>query len=124
MRKTGFWIAVIALILLISAAALFVLAGGKQGGTAIVRHDGKVLETIGLDAVKESYTFAVEGKNGAHNEITVENGRIRVSAANCPDQVCVRQGWISSSGIPIVCLPHGLVIEIVEGEEGPDAVLK
>ena len=50
----------------------------------------------------------------------MEPGRIRVSAADCPDQVCVEQGYISDGTVPIVCLPHGLVIEIVGGEEPLD----
>ena len=36
--------------------------------------------------------------------------------ADCPDQVCVRQGWVQDRTVPIVCLPHRLVIEIVGGE--------
>ena len=51
-------------------------------------------------------------------------GGIRVSFADCPDQICVDQGWLSGGRIPIVCLPHRLVIELVEGgdDEAFDAV--
>ena len=55
------------------------------------------------------------------NTVQVEPGRIRVSAADCPDQVCVHQGWISTGVVPIVCLPHQIVIEITGGESYADA---
>ena len=51
----------------------------------------------------------------------MEQGRIRVSQADCPDQVCVDQGWIADGTVPIVCLPHKLVIEIVGGGSAFDA---
>jgi len=124
MKKTGFWIAIVIFLGLISLAALSLVQKDNRGGTAIVRCGGETLYTIDLNTVKESYSFAVEGKNSGHNKVSVEKGRICVSEADCPDQVCVRQGWISSAGTPIVCLPHGLVIEITGGEDGPDAIIK
>ena len=45
----------------------------------------------------------------------MEKGRIRVSKADCPDQICANQGWISDGAVPIICLPHKLMIEIVGG---------
>ena len=124
MRKTGFWITLVVFLVLSSFAAIFLVPWKDRAGTAVVRQDGKVLYTIDLNAVKEPYTFKVEGKNGACNEVSVEQSRIRVCEANCPDQVCVRQGWISSSGTPIVCLPHGIVIEITGEGNGADAIIK
>ena len=46
----------------------------------------------------------------------VEPGAISVTAADCPDRVCVSQGRISQSGMPIACVPHRLVIQIEGGE--------
>ena len=67
-----------------------------------------------------SFTVAWEG---GYNVVEVERGRIRVAEANCPDQICVRQGWLSNSAAPIACLPHKLVIRLEGGEEaGIDGV--
>ena len=63
----------------------------------------------------------MEDGAGGSNTILVEQGRIRVIEANCPDQVCVDQGWISNGTVPIVCLPHKLMIQIVGGGEALDA---
>ena len=123
MKKTGFWIALIGVILVCSALPLLLLRGDGESGQARILLHGEELRTVDLtDAASE--TFVVEGEDGQRNVVAVEPGRIRVTEASCPDQVCVRQGWIDSAGIPVVCLPNGLVIEITGVEEGPDIILK
>ena len=42
-----------------------------------------------------------------------------MKSADCPDQVCVHQGWISDSTVPIVCLPHQVIIEVTGGTAMP-----
>ena len=115
----------IILILLLAAAVLSVgvlLLQRKQPASPVARitRDGEVLEEIPLDEVEESYSFVVESEGGS-NTILVEPGRIRVSEADCPDQVCVGQGFISDGTVPVVCLPHKLMIEIVGGGSAFDA---
>lgn len=121
MKKTKFWVLLIVVLLAVSVAAAILLTGQARSGTAKVWKDGVLLRTIELSAVDEPYSFSVIDAEDGGNIVEVERGRIRVSAADCPDQVCVHQGWISTSASPVVCLPHGLVIEIVGGE-GPDAM--
>lgn len=115
----------IILILLLAAAVLsagFLLLQQKETASPVARitRDGELLREIPLDEVKESYSFVVEDEEGS-NTILVEPGRIRVSEADCPDQVCVNQGFISDGTVPVVCLPHKLMIEIVGGGSEFDA---
>ncbi len=119
MKSTKFWAVVIAVLLVLSlgGALLMSRGGGKR---AAVYQDGKLLRTIDLDSVAEPYAFTIDGPDGA-NTVEVEPGRVRVSHADCPDQVCVRQGWLAG-GRPIVCLPHKLVIQLEGGETGVDGV--
>lgn len=102
---------------------MLLLSGRSPGAAAKIRQDGELLRTIDLTAVDQPYDFTVTAADGGVNVVEVEQGRIRVSQADCPDQVCVRQGWIATDAAPVVCLPHGLVIEIV-GAGGPDAVVQ
>ena len=97
----------------------------KEGGTlARVTLDGQLVQEFDL-SVQERQTLALRDEQGAvHNLIEVEPGRIRMAQASCPDQVCVNQGWISDSALPIVCLPNKVVIEITGGEGGLDAAVK
>ena len=97
-----------------SAAWLLLRDGDTDAPTARILRDGALLVEIDLDRVAEPYSFTLEDGSGA-NTVQVERGRIRISAADCPDQVCVKQGWISGGAVPIICLPHRLTIEIVDG---------
>ena len=94
-----------------SAAWLLLRRGDVPSPTARITRDGVLLEEIDLDRVAEPYSITLEDGSGT-NTVQVEKGRIRVSEADCPDQVCVSQGWISNGTAPIVCLPHKLMIEI------------
>jgi hypothetical protein len=98
---------------------LLLLRGNGEGGIARILVDGEQLRSVDL-ASSATETFEVVSEDGDRNVVAIERGRIRVTEANCPDQVCVRQGWISVSATSIVCLPHGLVIEITGVEDGPD----
>ena len=121
--KTRTWILLIGILFLLSAAlALWVGLSGPGGTVANIYLDGVCVRSIDLSAVTAPYSFPVETGEGT-NTVTVEPGRICVSEADCPDGVCVRMGWRSDSGAPIVCLPHRLVIRIEkEAPGGFDAV--
>lgn len=83
------------------------------GASADILQNGTLLRTLSLDKPAE---FTVSAPNGESNTVTVRDGRICVSHATCPDQVCVRQGWVSTDATPIVCLPNGLVIQVKGGD--------
>jgi hypothetical protein len=104
------------LLAAVAASAAVLLFQGPKARAPVARitRDGVLLEEIDLDRVAEPRSFTLEDGSGT-NTVQVERGRIRVSAADCPDQVCVKQGWISGGAVPIICLPHRLTIEIVDG---------
>lgn len=99
----------------VSAAVLLLRGGAAEGRAARITRDGVLLEEIDLNKVDRPRSFTLEDGSGT-NTVQVERGRIRVSEADCPDQVCVNRGWISDGTVPIICLPHKLMIEIVGGE--------
>lgn len=79
---------------------------------AVLKADGTQIKTFDLADGGEKYTYKYTDDDGDYNLIEVDGDRIRMLKADCKDQLCVRQGWISKSGQTIVCLPHKLVIEI------------
>ena len=83
---------------------------------AEIYQNGELLRTLPLS---EDTEFTVDYENG-YNVITVRNGKICVSKADCPDKICVNMGEISG-GTPIVCLPHRLEIRVVNGNSNTDA---
>ena len=101
------------LILLFTAGLLwFLLRPGETGSTAVVRQDGNEIRRIDLSVDQE---FTITTGIG-YNTLLIENGEISVIDANCGDHTCIHTGRISHQGEQIVCLPHRMVIEVVDGE--------
>lgn len=67
------------------------------------------------DPLNAEVTYAVETSEGT-NDVVISGGKVDVVRADCDNQVCVEHDPIASAGEQIVCLPHGMVIEIVEDE--------
>ena len=108
------WILLFALLLAIFAGAAVYFQRKPAGRIANIYQDGVCIRSIDLEAVTEGYSFSVTDTAGHENLVEVEPGRICVGEANCPDQVCVRTGWISDGAKPIVCLPARLTIQLEE----------
>ena len=125
MVKTKTWIigTVIAVVIL-GALSAFLLTRSSEGKVAQIVQDGAVIREIDLSKVTGEYSFTVEWKDGGSNVITVRPGRICVSEADCPDHICMKQGWLSNQTSPIVCMPHRLLIRLKEAGETADAAAR
>lgn len=118
----------IILVLVMLAAAMMALLiinyGVKKEGTyAVVKVDGKELYKLELD---KDTTIDVAGYQGGLNRIEVKAGKVSMTEADCPDELCVKTGKISRTGETIVCIPHRVVIEIksTQGENTIDSVVR
>ena len=106
----------------IASGAWIALSGGVSGQrVAVIAYDGQDLHRIELDTIVEPQTFHISGPNGEENLVRVERGQVFMDEANCPDQTCVKQGVIKDGTVPIVCLPHKVIVRIEGGESGLDA---
>ena len=116
-------------ILIIIAAAVFIagiigcvlVLNAPKKNTVNIKSGGKVLYTLDLSK-EDDRTFEVKSSDGGVNLIEIKDGKIRVKSADCPDKTCMRMGWLESSAMPVVCLPHRLVIEFTDDDGGVDAV--
>ena len=90
----------------------------KNGNYAVIKVDGKVINTLELD---KDTTLNVTGYQGGTNIVTIKGGRVKMTEADCPDELCVKTGWVSRTGETIVCLPHRVVVEIT-GSNDDDAI--
>lgn len=112
-------------LLVISLIGVFVfqMIFTSPGANAIITQNGTIIHTINLQAVAEPYELTVETGDHGYNIIYVEKDRIKIRDANCPDQLCVKTGFLSHTNDISVCLPHGLFIEIQGGTEGEIDIL-
>lgn len=127
-RTTAFLITAF-LILVTASCLLYLMAvqGRTHSCVADIYQNGKLILSIPLDQVQEPYTLDIEGENGCINRMEIRPDSIGMVDADCPDLLCVRQGFIHSPAIPITCLPNRLVIclrpaENIASEETTDAV--
>jgi hypothetical protein len=123
--STRTWIVSILVFFLVCAGGAAALFFSKPGTVANVYRDGKCIYSVDLSAVTAPFEKSFTDENGHTNTIRVEKGRICMTKADCPDKTCVHTGWIDSSALPVVCLPHRLVIRVEKkAESGIDTVAK
>ena len=107
-------------IFIISAMLSFYLLNKKaEGTTAVIHQNGKIIKKINLNTVSSPYEFDINGEKYT-NTVHVEKGRICIIKADCPDNTCVHQGYISDGVSPIVCLPNKITIKIEDDENDID----
>lgn len=103
--------------LLIAGICMVVLFLTRQdGGYVSVIQNGTEIAQYALD---EAQSIVVTDQNGGSNTLTVSDGCVKMTAADCPDKLCVHQRAIRYNGETIVCLPHKLVLKVVSEQE-PD----
>ena len=115
--KTKYWIILLAVLLLGSGLACIPLLNSETAAQARITSHGEVIATVDLLIDQE---FTVESESGGSNTVTVRDGAIAVTAANCPDHYCMDRGFCTG-GSQIVCLPNRLVISFL-GEQEIDGV--
>ena len=111
--KTRTWIILLAALLLGSCLACIPLLRSTPAGRARITSGGDHFATVDL-AVDQEITVPAPG--GGSNTITVKDGAIAVTDADCPDHYCMHRGFCNG-GTQIVCLPNRLVITFLDGAE-------
>ena len=112
--KTKFWIILFGAVVAVCILLSLPLLRREQARFAQITSKGEVVKTVDLLIDQE---FTVDGKN----TITVKDGKIAVTWADCPDHYCMKRGFCEG-GTDIVCLPNRLVISFL-GEQPIDAAI-
>lgn len=77
--------------------------------------DGEVYKTVNLDKFTNE-TIDLDTEFGK-NTIKLYDEGANIIDANCPDEICVEDGFIDKPGEILVCLPNKVVIEIIGEKE-------
>lgn len=105
------WILILVILIAASACMLLYAKFGRQeAAKVVVKIDGEVRETYSLHEKREVTINDT-------NVFVIENGRVKMKEANCPDQICVRHKAISKNKESIICLPNKVIIEIVSDQK-------
>lgn len=74
-----------------------------------IQVEGKFYKKVPLDNHEEIIT--INTKYGS-NVIEISKGKVHIKDADCRDKICIKDGYKSSVGEMLVCLPHKVVIQI------------
>lgn len=109
------------LVMIVSVLLIIpIMANRPEASQGYVQVKNK--EVLRFD-LNEDKDYEVEGSLGPVN-IEVKDGSVRVTQENSPHHYCSRQGWVSDSAVPIVCLPNETVIRVEGSGNGEDTVIQ
>ena len=135
-KETKLIIGIVVVVLLIAGLTYLIpklLAKSSQklrvlkNGEILLEHDlGKDAKFMIMDqearevSFEESLsTLSDDERNPAMHEVNfieIKDGKVLCAESNCNNQICVHTPAISreNADLPIVCLPHGLILQIVD----------
>ena len=117
-RKGDVLAIVLVAVIAVVVAVCFLPKSQTGPVQAQIYQEGVLLKTLPLDT---DTSFEVTGKYT--NTITVENGKIAITASDCPGEDCVHSGAIHSSGRSLVCLPNEVEVRVVNSQSDVDFVV-
>lgn len=110
-------ILLIGVIAVCGIAALFIFVfNTEEGSYAQITVDGEV---YGIYDLSEDQTIEIDTDYG-HNAVQITGGTAVMIEADCPDGYCIDQGAVKNNKQTIVCLPHKVVVEIINTDEDDD----
>ena len=84
----------------------------KPGAAVEITINGTATKTLPLSE-NTSYRIITESQGKSHeNVLEIKDGYASITQADCPDKLCVGQGFISDTRLPVTCLPNRLVIQL------------
>jgi hypothetical protein len=102
------WADILLIVSLLTVSFFFITVSKVTNGTVLIQYENKIIGRYPLDANKKIVFNGALGKM----EIEIKNGRVRMIESKCPLHLCVKQGWISSPSVPIVCVPNKIIVYI------------
>ena len=123
MKKNDIFL--IAGIVVIAVAVLFLVRKNQ----AVSDPDQVIVYVNGVEKERfplhEDRLVEIETEDGGTNLLQIKDGEAEIVEANCTDHICEKQGRISKNGDMIVCLPHGVLVQIdSETESTSDTTVK
>lgn len=111
MKKADF-IIIGAVVAVVAVLLLFLYGSNSNFGSYVqIEIDGKITETLPLDEDTEK---EIATENGGTNTLVIKDGKAKMAEANCPDGICKNHMAISRNGESIICLPHKVVVSVVD----------
>ena len=105
------------LLVAVLCLVLLLVNRSRENLMARIYVQDEIVETIDLSK-KEDADYYIDGLKGKLH-VHTHDGAIAVVESNCPHQDCVRMGYVSESGKPIICAYNAVSI-LIDGEATND----
>lgn len=102
----------ISLSVLLIAAIFYYRFTASTGQYIDITESGIYIGTYSLDDNQ-----LIKLKN---NTVEIKDGKVHMLEANCPDKLCINQGFVNTDNSSIICLPNQVVVTVCK----PDEALK
>ena len=100
------------MLMVCGGLSVWLLQPGETADRIEIWSQGELRYTLSL---LEDRTVTIETPEGT-NTVTIRDGAVAVTAADCPDHYCMLRGYCDG-GAEIVCLPNRLVIRFLGKQE-------
>ena len=107
-KKELTFIISIVVFALVLWAGMYLVRQGHYGSIRITVNG----EEYGTYSLSKDQVISI----GDTNVCEIKNGEVKMTEADCPDHLCMKQKAVDSTGGTIVCLPNKVVIEGEKGE--------
>ncbi|HQD76956.1 MAG TPA: NusG domain II-containing protein [Bacillota bacterium] len=110
-------------LVMVSLAVLYLLQGRPAGEnlTVEIYKNGRLYRSVPLDETSAG-EIKISDSEGHYNLVEFRDGKVRIKEADCPNQLCVKTGWLSKPGRISVCAPNKLKVIVKGQSEGTDQV--
>ena len=106
MKKREIILAAVIILTALLLWGIFRLTGRSGGDLLRITVDN---EQYGEYPLNQDQTIRINDTNVCE----IRNGTVRMTAADCPDHLCMESAPIDSGGGTIICLPNRVFLEVV-----------
>ncbi len=110
---------IIYLLIFVICVVLWISLAGN-GGTVSVSQNGKLIYEG--DLINNEREIKLGG--AYENTILIQDGKVKMSHATCPDQVCVHTDAIDENGGVLCCAPNGVVVSTYNNRKEWDVLVR
>ena len=121
MKKADFYL-IIAILLFGIIGLIFFNGFKEQGSVVTVYVNGQIHGSYNLNDDSE---IEIIDNDNICNVIAISKGQVCMKYANCPDGICVNQGYIKNNNESICCAPNKVLVVVSSDIEGEfDAITR
>ena len=110
-------LAVLAVILMGAVVCAAIMNRPAESTWVSILQDGEEIYRLDL-ANEPDREIRIDYPGGGYNIVTISGGSISITEADCADHTCIRTGALRGESVPIVCLPHKLIVRYSDSEAG------